>query len=257
MRRPLAHLAEVVRRAHDAFAEMMLPDAIDHHARGQRVLARGKPLGEPAAAPAGLRVGRRLREMPFGAARDREDAGLHRAPFCPGLPRCRKYDGVASRPASVTDIAAAYGSGRWSSSSLIFAVNSSWRVLSSGESAAYSSFASMRERLLHLVRVQLLALGALLGRRAKRKLDVVGQLRLLLGHQAVAIRLLELLDLLLPRSLQAVDALLFLFELRARLPRRPADTRAAWPGRRPPACGSNPSAESDRTCGCGSGRSRP
>ena len=37
MRGALAHLAEIVGRADDAFAEMMLPDAIDHHARGQRI----------------------------------------------------------------------------------------------------------------------------------------------------------------------------------------------------------------------------
>ena len=38
MRRPLAHLAEVAGRAHDAFAEVVLPDAVDHHARGERIV---------------------------------------------------------------------------------------------------------------------------------------------------------------------------------------------------------------------------
>ena len=40
MRRALAHLAEVARRADDAFAEVVLPDPVDHHARGQRVVRR-------------------------------------------------------------------------------------------------------------------------------------------------------------------------------------------------------------------------
>src|SRR5262245_31580135 len=44
----LAQLAEVARRAHDAFAEMMLPDAIDHHPRGERILPRHQPLGQSA-----------------------------------------------------------------------------------------------------------------------------------------------------------------------------------------------------------------
>ena len=39
MGRRLAEPAEVARRAHDAVTEMMLPDAIDHHAGGQRVVA--------------------------------------------------------------------------------------------------------------------------------------------------------------------------------------------------------------------------
>ncbi len=65
MRRRLAHLAEVARRADDAFAEMMLPDPVHHHARGQRIVratratrrSRGgaSSIWRPAAAP-GTRV---------------------------------------------------------------------------------------------------------------------------------------------------------------------------------------------------------
>jgi hypothetical protein len=38
MRGRRAELAEVVGRANDPVAEMVLPDAVDHHARGERML---------------------------------------------------------------------------------------------------------------------------------------------------------------------------------------------------------------------------
>src|SRR5579863_7558263 len=41
MRGPFAHLAEVAGRADDARAEMLLPDAVDHHARSERVFRAG------------------------------------------------------------------------------------------------------------------------------------------------------------------------------------------------------------------------
>ena len=53
MRRRSAGVAEIVGRSDDALAEMMLPDAVDHHARGQRVVGAGEPTGQgqtPAAA---------------------------------------------------------------------------------------------------------------------------------------------------------------------------------------------------------------
>ena len=52
MRRPLAELAEVARRADEAAAEVVLPDAIDDDAGRQRVVRAGDGLGqlEPAAA---------------------------------------------------------------------------------------------------------------------------------------------------------------------------------------------------------------
>ena len=43
---PVAHLAEVAGRAHDARAEMIEPDAIHHHARGQRIGRAGDRFGE-------------------------------------------------------------------------------------------------------------------------------------------------------------------------------------------------------------------
>jgi len=39
-------LAEVVEGRDDAAAEMMVPDPIGHHARGQRILRRGEPFGQ-------------------------------------------------------------------------------------------------------------------------------------------------------------------------------------------------------------------
>ena len=44
MRRPLAHDAEIAGRADDALAEMIMPDAIHHHARRQRILRVRQPL---------------------------------------------------------------------------------------------------------------------------------------------------------------------------------------------------------------------
>src|SRR5262245_27501998 len=52
MGRQLASLAEIVDRPDDSLPEMMLPDAVHHHARGQRVFPVYHPIGElqPAAA---------------------------------------------------------------------------------------------------------------------------------------------------------------------------------------------------------------
>jgi hypothetical protein len=46
VRRRFAHLAEVARRAHDALAEVMLPDAVHHHPRREGVIGRDEPLGK-------------------------------------------------------------------------------------------------------------------------------------------------------------------------------------------------------------------
>ena len=45
MRGLLAHDAEVARRADQAFAEVMLPDAVHDHARRQRIIGAGQPFG--------------------------------------------------------------------------------------------------------------------------------------------------------------------------------------------------------------------
>ena len=52
MRGPLAACPEVVARGHEPPAEMVLPDAIDHDPRGERILGTGDPARqlEPAAA---------------------------------------------------------------------------------------------------------------------------------------------------------------------------------------------------------------
>ena len=46
MRGAGAHAAEIVRRVDDAAAEVILPDAIHHHARGERIVGIGDPLGQ-------------------------------------------------------------------------------------------------------------------------------------------------------------------------------------------------------------------
>ena len=51
VRGQLAELAEVVGAGHDAAAEVVLPEAIDHHARRQRVVLRRDPVGQHVRRP--------------------------------------------------------------------------------------------------------------------------------------------------------------------------------------------------------------
>ena len=67
MRRPFAAFAEIVGRADQPLAEVVLPDAVHHHAGRQRVLGPGQPVGQlqPAAALGDLLLavaGQNLRE---------------------------------------------------------------------------------------------------------------------------------------------------------------------------------------------------
>src|SRR5438105_8108006 len=50
MRRPLAHLSEIARRADDSFAEVPLPDAVRHDARRQRIRRAREPARQLRAA---------------------------------------------------------------------------------------------------------------------------------------------------------------------------------------------------------------
>ena len=52
----IAHHAEVARASHDAPAEVVLPDAVGHHAGGQRIVGRDEPAGQRRAATGGLRT---------------------------------------------------------------------------------------------------------------------------------------------------------------------------------------------------------
>ena len=47
---PVAGLAEVVHRAHQTFAEVVLPDAIDHHPGRQRIPGVDQPVGQLQSA---------------------------------------------------------------------------------------------------------------------------------------------------------------------------------------------------------------
>ena len=71
MRRWFAEFAEVIRRAHDSFAKMMLPESVDQHSRRERIGRTGNPFGQ-FQAPAAF-GNRRLilaREHAREAARD-------------------------------------------------------------------------------------------------------------------------------------------------------------------------------------------
>src|SRR5262249_32049754 len=53
VRRPVALEAEVVWRANNASAKMVLPKAVGHNTGGQRVFPRNEPVGQHPSAPAG------------------------------------------------------------------------------------------------------------------------------------------------------------------------------------------------------------
>ena len=155
-------------------------------------------------------------------------------------------------------IAVGYGSGRCSSSASICPQSSRCFCLSaSGMSARISSSVDLQGRSRSGARSA--AGPRCAGPAGVRQATCMysGSLLMLLRRtarrdRAFRARLLGLLE----RLLQFVDALLRGF-VSCRLPlRRPADSRPAWWRRTPPGCGSSPSAESDRTCGCGSARSR-
>ena len=59
VRWPVAGLAEIVDRPHQSLAEMMLPDAVHHDARGQRIIRTEQRLGQFQASAA-IRIRRRL-----------------------------------------------------------------------------------------------------------------------------------------------------------------------------------------------------
>ena len=96
MRRLLAHLAEVVERRDDAAAEVMLPEPIDDHARGQRIVRRREPLGERQPPARRAAVGPRNLGRRFAVHRHAEEARLHQRAVALESPRIRKYDGGAS-----------------------------------------------------------------------------------------------------------------------------------------------------------------
>src|SRR5262245_51867495 len=56
MARTIPRGAEITGRLHDAFPEMVLPDSIDGHARGQRVVGARDPFGQLATAISRIEV---------------------------------------------------------------------------------------------------------------------------------------------------------------------------------------------------------
>ena len=65
MRGALAHAAKIIGRGHDAAAEVILPDAVHHHARRQRILRIHDPLGQRLARITSIRgkLGNALRKQ--------------------------------------------------------------------------------------------------------------------------------------------------------------------------------------------------
>ena len=71
-----AEAAEVAGRAGEAAAEVVLPDAVDDDAAGQRIVRPGQPAGEDAAAAGGRGAGGDLRQFGVGRVEQRQEAGI-------------------------------------------------------------------------------------------------------------------------------------------------------------------------------------
>ncbi len=97
MRRLLAHLAEVVERRDDAAAEVVVPHAVDDHARGERILGRPDPLGErqPPSRRAAIGTRNLGRVLAVQSPRVRKP-GFISEPLLSGSPRIRKCVGGGS-----------------------------------------------------------------------------------------------------------------------------------------------------------------
>ena len=85
MRRRLPLLAEVVLGFHDAAPEVMLPDAVHHHAGGERMVGAGQPARERQAVAASfaLRARRADRIGLSGRTDDLQEPRLDRRPGTP------------------------------------------------------------------------------------------------------------------------------------------------------------------------------
>ena len=77
MRRRVAHLAEILERGHDAASEVFLPEPIDDHARGHRILRRRDPLRERQPAAGRAAVGTRNFSRRVAVRDDVDEARRH------------------------------------------------------------------------------------------------------------------------------------------------------------------------------------
>ncbi len=94
---------EIVRRADDPSAEVMLPNAVGHHPGRERILGRSQPVGQGDAAPGGFRVGRRRRKRRLPLRQNARKPRLDLArPGCIHCPAARRTCRAARGPCSVT-----------------------------------------------------------------------------------------------------------------------------------------------------------
>ena len=94
VRRLLAHLAEVVRRADEAAAEVPLPDAVGDHSPGERVVGSREPLRQRRAAFA---LGVRLRQVELAAQLRQARRPRPGSPASPGLRMSPRFSMWTSR----------------------------------------------------------------------------------------------------------------------------------------------------------------
>src|SRR5260370_31928254 len=73
----LAHLAEIIQRRDDALPEMVAPDAIDHHPRGQRIFPRAEPFGQRPSSPRSAAIRRRIFHWWIAVIDYADKSGLH------------------------------------------------------------------------------------------------------------------------------------------------------------------------------------
>ena len=77
MRGRRAEFAKIAGVGGQPAAEMLLPHAVDHHARGEGVVGARNPIGQSRAAAGGLQSGRRRSDDRVAGIQQREEARLH------------------------------------------------------------------------------------------------------------------------------------------------------------------------------------
>ena len=90
-----AHASEVAWRGDDAVSEMIMPDAIHHHARRQGIGWIGEPSGQRAAAAGGVDA-RGRSNFSVAGIENRKEPGLHFVAFCETAASAQNMSGRCS-----------------------------------------------------------------------------------------------------------------------------------------------------------------
>ena len=77
MRGVAPHRPEIVRRGHDPLAEVILPNTVNHHSRGEWMIGASEPFGQRRSSAGGFRLGGGRSEFRFTGAKKRGKAGSY------------------------------------------------------------------------------------------------------------------------------------------------------------------------------------